>query len=110
MVSERVVELMARSSQAPAAASLPQLAGSAPQMRWPFRLLSLLFVLAAGLAVYGLVRGWLRGDWTLGPAALGELGTVASCAVMTVVFAWAGVTGRVPDPLWRLFQRFVRWS
>jgi hypothetical protein len=77
-------------------------------LRWPFRLLALLFVAAAGLAVFGGVRAWLRGEWQFGIDSLGDIGTVFACAVMTVVFAWAGVTGRVPDWLWRQFQRFVR--
>lgn len=90
------------------AAQLKDLADSPRTVRWPFRVLALFFVTAAGLAAFGLARGWLRGEWVLGWDSLGSTAMLAGCVVLTLMFGWAAATGRVPDRLWRVYQRFLR--
>ncbi len=108
MASEGATEAVQAEAGRTAAGRVRALADSPRTVRWPFRVLALLFVAAAGLAAFGLARGWARGEWVLGWDSLGSTAILAGCLVLTLMFGWAAATGRVPDRLWRLYQRFLR--
>jgi len=85
----------------PHAEPQPSSAFHQPVARWPFRLLGLFFLLCVALVFQAMARDVLAGDFSGPWEAFGGLGAALASFVLTVVFAWVVVTGRVPDRLWR---------